>query len=283
MNETQKSRRDFIQNIAIAVLTVSAVLLFVQSQAYTLGASSSFSKLFSGPDVQTGTTIVPQQEDASLSIPVHVSVASSYGRYGDISITTADDEFLSLRQLLEQALGSAQSVSLSTSQTFLSALSGTSVYYDFLSPLPLSVLTDLTQAAFPQNQLSTWHMVIAEESGSVFLHCWDGESRYYRSRTAIPAEDLQEVVELYELGNAFFAFESDDPNAQTLAPLSLFPEETPSIHPSTNAPKASIHPTRISDNMGPSHAWDTKKTNHITNAKTGSPSHLFVRKESILS
>ena len=229
MNETQKSRRDFIQNIAIAVLTVSAVLLFVQSQAYTLGASSSFSKLFSGPDVQTGTTVVPQQEDASLSIPVHVSVASSYGRYGDISITTADDEFLSLRHLLEQALGSAQSVSLSTSQTFLSALSGTSVYYDFLSPLPLSVLSDLTQTAFPQNQLSTWHMVIAEESGSVFLHCWDGESRYYRSRTAIPAEDLQEVVELYELGNAFFAFESDDPNAQTLAPLSLFPEETPSI------------------------------------------------------
>jgi hypothetical protein len=108
-------------------------------------------------------------------------------------------------------------------------LSGTSVYYDFLSPLPLSVLSDLTQTTFPQNQLSAWHMVIAEESGAVFLHCWDGESRYYRSRTAIPAEDLQEVVELYELGNAFFAFESDDPNAQTLAPLSLFPEETPSI------------------------------------------------------
>ena len=36
MNETNRSRRDFIQNITIAVLTVSAVLLFVQSQASVL-------------------------------------------------------------------------------------------------------------------------------------------------------------------------------------------------------------------------------------------------------
>ena len=47
MNETKRSRRDFIQNITIAVLTVSAVLLFVQTQVYNLGASSMFSRLFS--------------------------------------------------------------------------------------------------------------------------------------------------------------------------------------------------------------------------------------------
>jgi hypothetical protein len=229
MNETPKSRRDFIQNITIAVLTVSAVLLFVQSQASTLGASSSFSKLFSGPDVQATSTVVSQQEDVSLSIPLRVAVASSYGRYGDISVTTSDDNFLSLRQLLEQAIGSAQSVSASTSQTFLSALNGTSVYYDFLSPVSLSSLANLSQINLPQDQFSAWHIVIAEEVGSVFLHCWDGESRYYRSRTAIPPEDLQEVVSLYELGNAFFAYESNDSHAQTIAPLSLFLEETPVI------------------------------------------------------
>ena len=229
MNETPKSKRDFIQNITIAVLTVSAVLLFVQSQASTLGTSSSFSKLFSGPDVQAGSTVVPQQEEVSLSTPLRVAVASSYGRYGDVAATTSDDDILSLRQLLEQALGSAQSVSASTSQTFLSALSGTSVYYEFLSPIQLSALTELSQIVLPQDQFSAWHLVIAEEVGSVFLHCWDGENRYYRSRTAIPPEDLQEVVSLYELGNAFFAYESSDPHAQAVAPLSLFLEETPVI------------------------------------------------------
>ena len=66
MNEKKRSRRDFIQNISIAVLTVSAVLLFVQSQVYHLGASSSFSRLFSGPDVQTSAVITPQQDESSL-------------------------------------------------------------------------------------------------------------------------------------------------------------------------------------------------------------------------
>lgn len=244
MNETQKSRRDFIQNITIAVLTVSAVLLFVQSQAYTLGASSRFSKLFSGPDVQTGSTVIPQQEETTLSVPLRVAVASNYGRYGDVATTTADEDFLFLRQLLEQALGSAQSVSLSTSQTFLSALNGTSIYYDFLSPLPLSLLADLSQTGLPQEQFSAWHLVISEEVGSVFLHCWDGESRYYRSHTAIPPEDLQEVVRLYELGNAFFAYESSDPHAQAIAPLSLFLEETPSI-PQLSAVSSLSDTTRL--------------------------------------
>ena len=229
MNETNRSRRDFIQNITIAVLTVSAVLLFVQSQASVLYTSSSFSKWFSGPDVQTGAMITPQPEESSLSVPLRVSVASTYGRYGDLATTTADDDFLPLRQILEQALGSAQPVSLSTSQTFLSALHGTSVYYDFLSPLPLSILADLSQTGFPQNQFSAWQLVIAEEDGSVFLHCWDGEKLYYRSHTAISPEDLQEVVSLYELGNAFFAYESNDPHAQAVAPLSLFLEETPVV------------------------------------------------------
>ena len=229
MNENHQSRRDFLQNITIAVLTVSAVLLFIQSQASVLYSSSSFSKWFSGPDVQTGVMVAPPQEERSLNIPLRISVASTYGRYGDLATTTADDDFLPLRQLLEQALGSAQSVSLSTSQTFLSALSGTSVYYDFQSPLPLSLLANLSQTGFPQNQFSAWQLVISEEAGAVFLHCWDGETLYYRCHTAISPEDLQEVVSLYELGNAFFAYEFDDPHAQAVAPLSLFLEETPAI------------------------------------------------------
>ena len=124
MNEKKRSRRDFIQNISIAVLTVSAVLLFVQSQVYHLGASSSFSRLFSGPDLQSGTVIAPQQEDDSLCVPVRIAVASTYGRYGDVAMTTADDDFLALEQLLGQALGSAHTMAISSSHSFVSALGG---------------------------------------------------------------------------------------------------------------------------------------------------------------
>lgn len=227
MNDKKRSRRDFIQNISIAVLTVSAVLLFVQSQVYHLGTSSSFSRLFSGPDIQAGTVITPQQEEAALSAPVRIAVASTYGRYGDIAMTTADEDFLSLRQLLEQALGSAQAMTISSSHSFLSALNGTSVYYDFLTPLPLSILADLAQTSMSENLISARHLVIAEENGTVLLHLWDGGTHYYRSSTALSSEDLAEAVRHYELGNAFFAFEGTEDHTRTAAPLSLFLEETP--------------------------------------------------------
>lgn len=229
MNESKRSRRDFIQNITIAVLTVSAVLLFVQTQVYNLGASSTFSRLFSGPDAQAVSVIAPQQEEISLCAPVRVAVASTYGRYGNIAMTTEDEDFLSLRQLLAQALGSAHNPVPSGSQAFLSALSSTSVYYDFLAPLPLSVLGELSQASVAEEQISAWHLVIAEENNAVFLHLWDGGTRYYRSTTALSTEDLQEVVGFYEVGNAFFAYESSAVHAQSAFPCSLFLEDTPAL------------------------------------------------------
>ena len=227
MNEKSRSRRDFIQNISIAVLTVTAVLLFVQSQVYHLGASSRFSQLFSGPDIQSGTVIAPQQETTALCAPVRIAVASTYGRYGDVAMTTAEDDFLALGQLLGQALGSAHTMAISSSHAFVSALSGTSVYYDFLSPLPLSILADLAHTSNQENQISARHVIIAEENGTVLLHLWDGDTHYYRSSTALSPEELSEAVRHYELGNAFFAFEGTQEHIDAAAPTSLFLEEPP--------------------------------------------------------
>ena len=229
MNEKKRSRRDFIQNITIAVLTVSAVLLFVQSQFYTLGSSSRFSRIFAGPTAQTGSVITSPQDDVSLCAPLHVAVTNAYGRYGNVAMTTADEEFLSLRQLLAQALDSSHSLTISSSHAFLSALNEASVCYDFLSPLPLSVLAELTRGSSGEDSISARYLVIAEEKGSVTLHIWDGAQHYYRSGTALSPEDLDEIISLYELGNAFFAFESTDPHAQSAAPCSLFLEETPEL------------------------------------------------------
>ena len=227
MNERSRTRRDFIQNITIAVLAVSAVLLFAQTQVYNLGASSSLSRLFSGPEVQSSAVIAPQQDDFSPSAPVRVAVASTYGRFGDLSMTSADEEFLPLGQLLAQALGSSQSLTFSSSQAFRDALDRTSVYYDFLTPLPLSILADLAQTTMSENTIFARRLVLSEEHGVVTLHMWAGSNRYYRSATALSPEDLNTVVSQYELGNAFFAFEGT--GDQSLSPYSLLSEETPQL------------------------------------------------------
>lgn len=229
MNERSRTRRDFIQNITIAVLTVSAVLLFAQTQIYNLGASSTLSRIFSGPEVQSSSAITTQKDAASPGAPVRIAVAGTYGRYGDVAMTTAEEDFLPLRQLLEQALGSAQALTFSSSQAFLDALNQTSAYYDFLSPLPLSILADLSQTSINEDTVYARRLVLAEENGAVTLHMWNGTNRYYRSSTALSPEDLSAVVSQYELGNAFFAFEGTEDHAQEIAPLSLLSDEAPEL------------------------------------------------------
>lgn len=244
MNERSRTRRDFIQNITIAVLAVSAVLLFVQTQAYHLGASSSLSRLFSGPEVQSSAVIVPQQDDFPHGAPVRVAVASTYGRFGDMAMTSADEDFLPLGQLLAQALGSSQSLTFSSSQAFRDALDRTSVYYDFLTPLPLSILANLTQTTMSENTVFARRLVLSEEHGAVTLHMWAGDNQYYRSGTALSPEDLNAVVSQYELGNAFFAFEGTEDLSQNLAPYSLLSGETPQL-PQLSAVSSLSDKTRL--------------------------------------
>ena len=50
MTDKHRRRRDFIQNIVITVLAVSAVLLFAQTQIYSLGSVEGFRRLFLGDD-----------------------------------------------------------------------------------------------------------------------------------------------------------------------------------------------------------------------------------------
>ena len=59
--------------------------------------------------------------------------------------------------------------------------------------------------------------------------------------------------------------------------------EAPSIRPPTHPWKVSSQATSASAMYGPTHTWEIWNTSHMTAAKMGIPSHLFVRIASILS
>ena len=87
MNDKKRRRRDFIQNLSIALLAVSAVLLF--AKMYNLGGAVGDWQLlpYSGtqaPNSGTGQT-------APLSAPVQAAVTGPYGRFGSVTLTTADE------------------------------------------------------------------------------------------------------------------------------------------------------------------------------------------------
>ena len=227
MSDRARKRRDFIQNITIALLSVTAVLLFAQTQIYGLGLNSGLLSFLSGSDLPASSSGT-SQTGAALTAPVRVAAASSIGRFGSVTLSTDDDAFEPLRGLLEQALDSAQDFAASGSAAFFQALDGPSVYYDFLSPLPLSVLGELVRAQGAE-ELSARRLILAPEDGGVTLYLWDGGSGYFRCHTALSPDTVETTISQYELGNAFFAYESQEPGAQSVNPYSLFLEEEPAL------------------------------------------------------
>lgn len=227
MNEKKRRRRDFFQNLAIALLSVSAVLLFTQTQMYNLGSSGGFWHLLSSGDIQTADNISDQT--ASLTAPVRVAVTGPYGRFGCVTLTTADDAFTPLRSLLEQALGSAHANTPCDTQEFQDALQNTSVYCDFLSPLPLTMLADLVWTTGGDETIYARRLAVTEREGRVVLYLWDGDKTCFRCDTALTPEILSDTVSRYELGNAQFAMDGALDQYPMLDPCSLFLDQEPEL------------------------------------------------------
>ena len=226
MTEKRRHCRDFIQNIVITVLAVSAALLFAQTQIYSLGSGDGFRRLLLG-DAQSGTSASSVQEHA-LSAPVRLAVSGPYGRYGSITASIGEDEML--RGLLREVLGSTGTFSACGREDFLRALESTSVYFDFLSPLPLSVLADMAGTSGPDRP-SARCLTVSGQGDPVSLFLWDGEDGYLRCSTAVSLKNLEQIAGQYELGNAVFAMDlvEIDAHARELDDCSLFLSETPEM------------------------------------------------------
>ena len=120
MDQTaRRRRRNLIQNIAIALLSVSAVLLFAQLQLYNLGTSEDplYLERLTGEGSPSRLREFPA--------PVRVVLTDSYGRYGSLGFTTNSDGFSALG--LREALGSVQHLAPSATDAFRGALSGPSI------------------------------------------------------------------------------------------------------------------------------------------------------------
>ena len=188
--------RDFIQNITITLLTLSAVFLFSRTQFFQLGAPGG-----SGYWEPQTAPIGSREPDTALSdrllAPVRLAVSGEYGRYGSVSLTTGGEEFTPVQTLLREVIGSARSLSDSSWAVFRAALETPSVYCDFLSALPVEYLSDL-MGAETDLSLTVRGLAAAEQGDQVILLLWDGGSRYYQCATAVQRSALQEVLEQFD-------------------------------------------------------------------------------------
>lgn len=225
MEELRRKRLNFLQNVSIALLTLSAVVLFAHTQFYNLGKDFSASLLNPAPSVSADIVM----QSSKLSAPLRVTVSDIYGRYGSIAMTTANEEFAPLDSLLKSTLGSAKPYSVCSGADYLNALSSTSVYYDFLTPLPLSVIASFCGIT-TEDPLPVRTLIISDAGNTdVTLYLWDGSTGYYRADTAAAHNDLTETVGRYELGSADLAMDlaGENSNYAEIHPCSMFLRELP--------------------------------------------------------
>lgn len=228
MEEQRRNPRNFIQNIIIILLSLSAAALFAQTQLSSLDLTAGYDQ----SEPASGLTVSAAAAD--LAAPVRIAVTGDFGRYGSAALTTADDAFTDpLGRRLLEALGSARDYAPCASSDFLRALDGPSLYYDFLEPLPLSILAGLAgggEEVSPREDLTARRLLIAPQNGGAFLYLWDGGEGCLRAATAVSADSLSQAIGLYELGNASFAKDGgpDSPEAK-LDPCSLLPAEPPAL------------------------------------------------------
>ena len=223
--ERRRARRDLVQNMVITLLFLSAAVLFTQTQLYSLGIHKGAAALAGG-----GQTVSASAQTAVLVAPVRVAVTGTYGRFGSVTMTTGMEAFADpLGRRLSEALGSARSFAPCTEAEFMEALEGPSLYYDFLTALPLPVLGALADGVEElDGTLSARRLVIAAQEDGTALYLWDGGGTCRRALTAVSADSLTQTVSRYELGGAFFAQDREE-TAALLAPCTLLPEELPAL------------------------------------------------------
>ena len=199
---------DRLQNLAIAVLSLSFLFLLVQTPLFGDAGDTTIASTVRGwfTDRQTSAAEEPDSLTA-LTVPVRIVQSNDFIRSGLDALTTADDTFETVGSFLGEAIGSARGISSVSENTFLSALDGSGLYFAFACDLPLEVLSARLGVQSPTaRQLDVRRCLLSldgEDTATLYLQ--DTKQGVYRFSTAVSAASVRDYLESQDGGNADFA------------------------------------------------------------------------------
>lgn len=207
--DKQAARINRLQNLAIVLLTLSAFFLFASLPIF--GALSDRSLFELVHDRVRRESIVSESSDtglAPLAFPVRMVYSNNFARFGADSLTTLSDEFERAGTYLGEAIGSANGAVSVREDSFLSALRGEGLYFDFTTSLPLSALADLLGVTVPEIGLSDVRRALLSpvENGDAVLYVQDGAGEHHRFSTAVSSPALVEFLASQGGNGVDFAF-----------------------------------------------------------------------------
>lgn len=214
---------EWVKNLLIAALSLSAVCLFTLSPLYLN------SPLYGWTGKFTSAAPSGQGEHVSFSAaarPARIAVKNSDGRCGAQYDTAAVDAlFEQTGTLLGEALGSAGEARPVGEARWRQALGGEGIYFDFAGAVPLSALSGWLREGERNALLSgdARRLLLAPgEDGAVWLYYQDGwaEGGFYGRATALQVQaHLSPVTASFVPNGARFAFE--DARLRACGPYTL--------------------------------------------------------------
>ena len=208
---------DRLQNVALVVLTLSAVFLLLSFFHLRGGWTARFQTLLAVRPAAGG------QEEASgvgelLAAPhIMVTSDSEYGRCGRLYTPAGDALLEKMLPLFGEALGSADQVGAAADQTLRAGLGKSSLYLDLTVELPLEVVAAWLGERTVFDRAVRAMALTTEGRDTAVLYLCGGEGEIFRYFTALPASAVEALTESVSPNGSLFAYETN------YAPLAPYP------------------------------------------------------------
>ena len=221
-----KRLRNTLQNLALALLTLSALFLITRLPVFHLGWAGRFQSLLASHPAESGYSPADEAGGTFPSVHIMVTGDSEYGRYGQLYATAGDPLLQQILPLFQEALGSAAEVGAAAEKTLRDALDAPSLHLDLTTRLPLAaVALWLGEETEIDREVRSMSLTAGEgDTATLYLRGDTGE--IYRCETALPASALQAVCDAASPNNSCFAYET---NYDPLAPYTVLTDQAPQL------------------------------------------------------
>lgn len=219
-----------LQDLCIAVLTLSAVFLLMQTPLVGDLAGKSPAELVQRwmNDESAGDSSV-SADLTELALPVSLVFTNEYARYGLDALTTLDTGFDQAGTLLRDALGSAEALTSCSEEAFLAALHDSGIYLDLGADTPLTLLCSILGAPQLDSELLavTRLLLCPTDSDTAVLYLYDRAQGTFFCSTSVSSAALRESLASLDGNGTDFAF-SLSGDYDSLSPYTLiFSEASP--------------------------------------------------------
>lgn len=206
---------NFLQNITLLTLTVTAVLLLMRFPMLEGILGGQMRAILSVPENNVQRTV--NLTGVIPSVHLVVTAETEFGRYTQMYASTEGTEFQRLRPLLRGAIGSVAEKRGATHAEFRNALETPGIYVDLTTALPGAVVAAwLGESLAVEETIRALALTTARETALLFLLCEDGS--LLRCECALTSSAVREITALFSPNGGQFAYESA---YNTLAPYTV--------------------------------------------------------------